>query len=451
MSNSPPVPEALRGGAADPPRVLLTATLSWSIAARLAMAFADLGCRVDVWCPTRNPAAHTHAVRRLHRQSGWRPLDSLRAAIDAASPDLVIPCDDAAAVLLYRLHLRTGVAAAPASALQALLARSLGMPGASALATSRGRLMALAADAGVRVPDSSVVRTAQELDLWLRHRSLPAVVKIDNSWGGQGVAIVATREQALRTFGLLAARPRVTTALTRALLDRDLSVLRDALDDTPRTVSVQAYIRGTPANRAVACWQGVVLAGISVEALRTQHATGPATVVRVIDNAEMDEAVRRLVRRLGVSGLWGADFMLEAATGAAHLIEMNPRATPICHLPLGARSDLPAALLARWTGVVRARTTATIDDDVIAMFPGEWHRDARSTHLLSHHHDVPWDEPDLVRDCMLRPWSERGVMARLWRRWRLWAGRRQLRNSSRIPAPRATDRGPDAAALHKAP
>ena len=80
-------------------------------------------------------------------------------------------------------------------------------------------------------------------------------------------------------------------------------------------MTLQDHIDGHPANRAVACWRGEVLAGTSVLALRTQQATGPATVVRVIDNAEMDEAVKRLVQRLGLSGLWGVDFVIEAATG----------------------------------------------------------------------------------------------------------------------------------------
>ncbi|MGB5081500.1 MAG: ATP-grasp domain-containing protein, partial [Burkholderiales bacterium] len=157
---------------------------------------------------------------------------------------------------------------------------------------------------------------------------------------------------------------------------------------------------------------------ISVEAIRTQHATGPATVVRVIENPEMSEAARRLVRRLGVSGLWGIDFILEKSTGAAYLIEMNPRATPICHLPLGAGRNLPAALYAQLAGSPPPALPATIEGDVIAMFPGEWSRNPASPYLRSGYHDMPWDEPGLIRDCIDRPWSERGLIARLWARMR---------------------------------
>ena len=51
---------------------------------------------------------------------------------------------------------------------------------------------------------------------------------------------------------------------------------------------------------------------------------------------------RRIAARFGLSGLQGLDFVRDEE-GLPHLIEINPRATQICHLALG--SDLPAALL----------------------------------------------------------------------------------------------------------
>src|SRR5690606_7484423 len=129
------------------------------------------------------------------------------------------------------------------------------------------------------------------------------------------------------------------------------------------SVTVQKFIVGRPTNRAVACWQGEVLAGISVTALETQSSTGPATVVRVVDNEEMTEAARTLVRALGFTGFCGLDFVIETATNAAYLIELNPRATPICHLPLGAGRDLPFALYSQLVGAPAASIAPTIGED----------------------------------------------------------------------------------------
>ena len=393
-----------------PTSVLLTATLRWPVAARLAMVFADLGCRVEAVCPRQHPVARIRGIDRVHPHSVLRPLASLRAAIEAATPDLIIPCDDNAALQLTQLYQSAG----PASAgLRALLVRSLGTPEACALATVRGRLLALAAQEGIRIPATEVVATSNGLHEWLLQHRLPAVIKIDATWGGQGVAIVHGHDEARRVFDAMAKGPSVLEAVARMLLDRDPTQLLNLLKPERPTVTLQDFIQGTPANRAVACWQGKVLAGTSVAAVETQHLTGPATVVRVIENLEMNDAVARLVARLGLSGLWGVDFVLEESTGAAFLIEMNPRATPICHLPLGPGHDLPAALCAQLSGAPSA-WREPIEQDVVALFPGEWRRQPASPYLNSAHHDIPWDEPELVRDCVDRPWAERGFIARFW-------------------------------------
>lgn len=394
--------------------VLLTATLRWPIAARLAMAFSELGCRVEALCPRGHPVTHTRAATRVHEHDALRPLRALRAALLEAVPDLVIPCDDAAAVQLQQLHARCSSAEPADRALRALIERSLGAPDACALATSRGPLLALAGELGIRVPHTTAATTPQALDAWLSRHALPAVIKIDGSWGGLGVAITHSRDASHLAFAQMSARPSLRRGLARALLERDLAPLRSALRHEAPAVTLQDHVDGHPANRAVACWRGEVLAGTSVQALRTQQATGPATVVQVIDNAEMDEAVKRLVQRLGLSGLWGVDFVIEAATGAAFLIEVNPRATPITHLALGPGHDLPAALLAA-LGLPEARSPReALGQDVIAMFPGEWQRDPASEHLHRAHHDIPWSEPALVRDGLMRPWAERGWVARAW-------------------------------------
>ncbi len=431
------------------PSILLTATLRWPIAARLAIAFTNMGCRVEAICPRQHPVIKTHAIRQTYHYTALKPLDSLRAAIVSAAPNLIIPCDDNAAVHLHQLYLQVGEADPEAKAIRVLIARSLGAPEACALATARGKLMALAAEEGVRVPETTVIAAPSELNVWLTQHRLPAVIKIDSTWGGQGVSIVRNHDEAQRVFGLMASRPAMPNTIARMLLDRDPSFFLNFLKEIRRTVTVQDFISGTPANRAVACWQGQVLAGISVEAIRTQHPTGPATVVRVIENPEMSEAVNRLVRRLGISGLWGVDFILEASTGAAYLIEINPRATPICHLPLGAGKNLPAALYTQLAGIPPHAPPEMIDHDIIAMFPGEWHRDSGSPYLRSSYHDVPWDEPGLIQDCLDRPWSERGLIARWWARVRPKSCMPQVEQKDRVSGQISMDYAHDHLTLNK--
>ncbi|MFZ0640465.1 MAG: ATP-grasp domain-containing protein, partial [Candidatus Acidiferrales bacterium] len=128
---------------------------------------------------------------------------------------------------------------------------------------------------------------------------------------------------------------------------------------------------------------------------------GPASVLRAIDNAEMSLAIKKVVRRLELSGLHGFDFILDEQTGNAHLIEMNPRATQVGHLTLGPGRDLPAALYAAASGMPLRTAPKITENDTIALFPQEWIRNRASAFLESGYHDVPWEQPELVRACVL--------------------------------------------------
>jgi hypothetical protein len=120
----------------------------------------------------------------------------------------------------------------------------------------------------------------------------------------------------------------------------------------------------------------------------------------LIEHPEMAAASESIARRFKLSGLHGLDFMLEAHTGNAHLIEINPRSTQVGHLSFGLERDLPAALYAALTGKEVQPTPKVTENDTIALFPQEWARDPNSEFLQSAYHDVPWEEPQLIRSCV---------------------------------------------------
>ena len=119
-------------------------------------------------------------------------------------------------------------------------------------------------------------------------------------------------------------------------------------------------------------------------------------VLRLIEDAEMSAATRKIARRLNLSGLHGFDFMRDARTGYAYLIEINPRTTQVGHLSLGLGRDLPAALYAAVTGKPVHAAPAVTKKDTIALFPQEWIRDSASPFLRSAYVDIPWEAPELV-------------------------------------------------------
>jgi hypothetical protein len=52
----------------------------------------------------------------------------------------------------------------------------------------------------------------------------------------------------------------------------------------------------------------------------------------------------------------------------------------------------------------------------VALFPDEWLRNPASPYLTTGVLDAPWEEPELMRECLRPAWAERGLAARL-RNW----------------------------------
>jgi hypothetical protein len=253
-----------------------------------------------------------------------------------------------------------------------------------------------------------VVANLEDLGEWTAKNGFPAVLKADGSSGGEGVRIANTLEEAQRAFKKLSAPPLFARVVKRVLVDRDLTLVWPLLQRRRPVVNLQSFVPGREATSLVACWKGAVLAGLHFEVLAKQDSTGPSSVLRLINNSDMSNAAEKLVRRLNLSGLHGLDFMIEAQTGNAFLIEMNSRPTQVGHLTLGPGRDLPAALSAVLSGTPVREAPKLTEKDIIALFPQEWSRDPGSPYLQSAYHDVPWAESELIRCCVRkrRRWSK---------------------------------------------
>jgi hypothetical protein len=381
------------------PRVLLATTSRWYPAARLAMALAKAGCDVEAVCPVFHPLRKTRCVRALHVYHGLAPLMSFARAIEITNPDLIIPGDDLATQHLHSLYNREQNKG-KASAIGALIERSLGEPASFSVVAARAAFMRLARESGIRVPPTQVVDNASDLRKWVAQHGFPFVLKANGTSGGDGVRIVHTLAAAERALAELKAPPLMAKAAKRALVDHDHTLVWPSLLRRPHVVNAQAFVAGREATSTIACWKGAVLAGLHFEVINKVGAVGHATVVRLIENNEMAIAADRIVSRLGLSGLYGFDFMIETKTGKAHLIEVNPRSTQVGHLDLGPRRDIPAAVYAALSGNPVRTVPRVTENDTIALFPQEWKRDPQSAFLLSGHHDIPWEEPELIQDCV---------------------------------------------------
>jgi ATP-grasp domain len=328
-------------------------------------------------------------------------LSSFAAAIVDAHPDLIIPGDDLATRHLHRLHAREQSNGKTDSPVCAVIERSLGSKENFPFAYDRAAFMELARKEGVRAPKTEVIGNLDDLKDWIARNGFPVVLKANGTSGGNGVRVVRTVSEAERAFRSLQAPPRLLRAVKRAVVDHDATLVGPALFRRKFVINAQTFVAGREATSAVACWQGKVLAALHFEVINKRSASGPATVIRLIDNADISAAAEKMVRRLNLSGLLGFDFMLEEQTGEAYLIEMNPRATQVGHLALGSGRDIPAALYAALSGRAVEPAPKVTENDTIALFPQEWIRDPESPFLRSAYHDIPWEEPELVRDCVI--------------------------------------------------
>ncbi len=406
------------------PHILLATTGQLPSTARLAMEMQEAGARVSLIGPNNHPARALDFISKCATYRAMAPRRSLEAALLRWQPDMVIPCDERTVRDLHEIWRRT-----PHPSVKLLIERSTAPAASYQTITSRAALLALAQQEGVRVPPSMPLRNANDLEKWIALNEAPFVLKADGSWAGFGVRIISNASAAAVAHQRMTRRASGRLAIRESLLEGNHFGIRSWIRRERPAMSVQGYVDGWPANIGVACWQGEVLAEVCAESVSTTSATGPSTVARIIENPEMLDAAKRVVRALGLSGMIGFDFMIEAATGAAYLIEMNPRNTPICAVRLGPGRDLAEALVA-WLASrpVRERPPRT-ERDIVVFFPDTWREDPANHFLRSGYHDVPWEQPDLVRVLMQPERRERYGILRLLRR--IWLAINEENNRPR--------------------
>jgi hypothetical protein len=393
------------------PKILLTDTSRWPNAARLAVVLADSGCSVYAICPVPgHPLSKVSTLQKIFRYNSLRPLDSLASAIKASAPEMIVPCDDRAVQHLHELHSRASLRGGSESSTASLIERSLGSPGSYPIVSARYDLLNLAREEGLRAPKTKLINSLDDLKAWCVGDTLPVVLKVDGTWGGNGVKVAHTSAQAEAFFSELTRMPGAAALIKRMLLDRDRFWLRSLWHRARPALCAQSLVHGRAANCAAVCWEGKVLAAIGVEVVSTRRSEGPATVVRVVDNPEMILAADRIARRLRLSGFFGLDFIIEDGSGAAYLIEMNPRCTNLCHLQLGKGRDMVAALCAHMSGQPLRQTPSIVQNQTIAYFPEAWHY--KSEFLQLSFPDIPRGEIELIRE-LLAPSSERTVCGRI--------------------------------------
>jgi ATP-grasp domain len=398
------------------PRILLTDSNRWAITARMAIQFRELDCEIAVLCRLPgHPVEKVRGIENLFPYRGGAPIDSLRRAIDAFHPDMVVPCNDRDVRHLHELHAISSSPEGANSGLASLIERSLGSPAGFPIASSRHELLMMAQKEGIPVPRQASIRCEHDLELWRAQAELPWVMKADGTSEGKGVRFVQNPAEATEFFREHSRRDGAGNLVKKLLLNRDWDWVAFEWKHSQRSVVAQTVIRGRPANCAVVCWQGEVLAGAAVEAVKTRGKSGPASLVQIVEGAEMMAAAKKIAQCLRISGFFGLDFVIEEDSEVAYLIEMNPRCTPPCALPLGEGRNMVAALWSQLANRPMAQNLRAIDQSFIAYFPQTVENGGNldgTGHNEPVYFDIPENEAELVSD-LLHPRPVRSALGRV--------------------------------------
>ena len=386
--------------------LLIISSVWWPSSAKLAVALANYGCKVEGVCPPDHPFSFVDGITKIYPYRGLESLKSLYEAISLSNPYLLIPCDDGVVWQLHELHQSK-------PELRPLIERSLGAPSGYKALAGRAELLQLAQELHIRVPSTKQIAKPNDLEECFSSPGRSAILKLDGTNGGKGVQVVHSLKEAKRALTVMLRPVTFSTAMARWLIIHDALALWGRTNRRRPGLVLQQLIAGRPANTMMVCQDGKVLAMVTVEVLCAQGATGAAMAVRLIENDEIRIAAERIAERLQLSGFHGLDFILEKETGDAYLIEMNPRCTQLGHLPLPGQGDLAGIFCRAFTDSNPQQQLRSFCEKTIVFFPQAIMSNAKFPYLQTSYVDVPWGEPRLVRELMNRDWRDRNFFARL--------------------------------------
>jgi hypothetical protein len=356
--------------------VLLSGT--WHGVARLPKELTLSGFHVATLCPGDSFLAKTRFVERtflLHPQESAFPY--LVEAIRIFKPDwLIAGCE--LAVQLFHEILRAGADGRLADRdhgdVLALVQQSLGKPEYFSATLSKHENQDVAAKLGLRVPLQTHVASSEDAARVADSYGYPVVLKSEFGHAGKGVRIGANRAEATQAFNELTSSGH-----------------------HPR-IFVQQFVQGALGMGAAVAVDGTVLECVSALKVHCYPSeTSPCSVMKFIENEDIEASLALLIKAYGFTGFCSGDFMIESGTNSAYLLEFNPRPVPLSNFSGLSGRSLCRALYCYFSGAAYQRNAPRIDHGTVALFPNEWARDPQSRLLQDAYHDVPWDDPSLLK------------------------------------------------------
>jgi glutathione synthase/RimK-type ligase-like ATP-grasp enzyme len=383
--------------------VLIFATGNLMGIARLPKALQQNGFNVSILCSQDSYISKTRFTdRRFFLKSIKQNLRFIPTAIavlvnaiTTSAAKFIFPGDERAVYILHyivRQSLNGNANLVPSDVLE-IIRFSLGDPAFFEATNNKNFAQKTAREIGIKVPKQLEVEDDDESKTLDFANSLgyPVALKKGMGEAGHGVKVCQNEQELVKSLNMpLFAKPSSLKLLIRRLLGRDTVWIPNSA-----AFAVQQFISGTPAIYNVVAIAGETLAGYAgiKEGI---NRTGQTTRIRLIEHPEMAAAASSFMRHLKYTGFADLDFMIDK-NGTPYFLECNPRPTPLSALGRSLGVDLCEALMAGLTNKKFTPRSSSNSDRLITLFPQEWLRDPQSPHLESVDHDVPWDDPELVR------------------------------------------------------
>ncbi len=380
---------------AGPTLLIITMGLDYIAPARMPRELQRAGFRVAMLAPRNSLAAQTAYVDQV----GYFPADVrlhewigiVAGTLHAVNPALILPGDDVTVRTLVQLVLDPPKGLRPEiqRVLGDVIRRSLGDPSGWIDSIDKARMFELAGRSGIAVATGGIANNEEEAIAIAADIGYPVIVRQSYGSAGHGTARCASAVEIRKAF---ASFPPQNAWQPQGV----------------QRFVVQRFLDGDVVNRASLAWDGIEVAGFTRGRLATYpDSLGPASVVEFLGNAEVTAATRSLFKLVGMHGLVGTQFILQARTRVPYLIEVNRRMLPATHCGSTVGVDLAAALFAMvngtpWTGPT---DLAAGPGTRVALFPQEWYRDANSAWLRTLPSDAPWDDPQLLAAMFRMPFA----------------------------------------------
>jgi biotin carboxylase len=198
------------------------------------------------------------------------------------------------------------------------------------------RLDRLARELGIDTPSTFAPSSMDEALAHIAKVELPVVIKMRQTSGAAGFRKVTTRKELQTRYTDVARMNRLSNS--------NLPLIQELIEG-PTTCTLHL------------CRAGEVVGEVMYQGVRTLPRGGGTTMCRESrPDAVCQEAAARIVRHLGFEGFCGFDFVMQAGTGRAFLVDGNCRITPGAAMAYHGGCDMVEA----WTRIVNNEGVAPL-------------------------------------------------------------------------------------------